>query len=267
MNRRVALTIVVPSFKQANTISHDLLELSDLLASMGKEYEIILVVDGDVDNTVATVESNSLLSHVRVFQLQDNKGKGAALRYGLSQAQGDIAGFLDAGGDIDLSCLPVMIDLMEFSQADIVIGSKRHLLSQVSYPLLRRLYSVGYQTLNRFLFHMNIRDTQVGLKIFRKQPLQEILPYLTIKKFAFDLELLVIASMLGYRNIVEAPIRINHRFQSTINLHVVFETLFDTLGLFARMKRKKIIKPSQGVSISFAPTQEHHKNRAHQNVR
>lgn len=260
------LSIIVPSFKQANTVCDDLLRLTNLLHLIGKTFEIILVVDGDIDATAKTVRSNVALSHIRVIVLPDNEGKGAALRLGLSLAEGKIIGFLDAGGDIDISCLPIMIDLMEFSQADIVIGSKRHALSQVSYPIIRRFYSTGYQILNRILFRLNLTDTQVGLKIFRRKPLQAILPHITIKRFAFDLELLVVASVLGYKKIVESPIKITHKFQSTVSMRVVFETLFDTLGLFFRVRQKKIIQPSQGISISFVPMPESHKNPVPQRV-
>lgn len=247
------LSIVVPSFRQANTVCEDLANLTNLLHAIGKTFEIILVVDGDIDATADTVRNDAGLSHVKVITLPENKGKGAALRIGLSIAEGDIIGFLDAGGDIDISCLPVMIDLMEFTRADIIIGSKRHRLSQVSYPPLRRIYSTGYQILNRLLFRLNITDTQVGVKIFRKNPLQAILPHLTIERFAFDLEFLVIAALLGYKKIVESPVKITHTFQSTISTRIVLETFYDTLGLFFRVRQKKIIQPSQAVSISFTP--------------
>ncbi len=250
------ISIIVPAFRQVRTICDDLIVLTNLLHSMGRTFEIILVIDGDTDNTRRAVRKNPALSHVNIAVLPHNQGKGAALKHGLSLARGSIIGFLDAGGDIDVSCLPVMVDLMEFSQADIVIGSKRHNLSQVSYPLIRRFYSTGYQLLNRILFHLNIRDTQVGLKIFRRHALQEILPHITIKRFAFDLEMLVVASALGYRNIIEAPVRITHTFQSTVNFRVVFETLLDTLALFSRAKQRRIIKPSRGISISFLPMPE-----------
>lgn len=261
------LSIIVPSFKQANTVCDDLVNLTNLLHAIGKTFEIILVVDGDIDATADTVRNNPNLSHVKVITLPDNEGKGAALRQGLLLAEGKIIGFLDAGGDIDMSCLPVMIDLMEFTRADIVIGSKRHELSQVSYPPIRRFYSTGYQILNRLLFRLNVMDTQVGVKIFRKKPLQAILPHVTIKRFAFDLEFLVIASLLGYRKIVESPVKITHKFQSTVSMRIVLETFYDTIGLFFRVRQKKIIQPSQGISISFTPIPENHKKPVAQQVK
>ncbi|MEO6077156.1 MAG: hypothetical protein ABIP54_00015 [Candidatus Andersenbacteria bacterium] len=144
---------------------------------------------------------------------------------------------------------------MKFSNADIVISSKRHPLSQVKYPLIRHAYSFGYQIINRILFRMNIRDTQVGAKLFRKEALHAILPHIKINKFAFDLELLVQAQIHGYTKIIESPVRITHRFQSTISPLVVLETLQDTISLFFRTRRKKRkILPSPAMTISFTPT-------------
>src|SRR5207253_9113382 len=128
------------------------------------------------------------------------------------------------------------IDLMKASDCDAVIGSKRHPESKVSYPASRRFQSAIYQALIRLLFNLNVRDTQTGLKLFRRQVLQEALPLLAIKKFAFDLELLVVARQLGYRNVCEAPIALKYRFESTVNLGSAWRVLWDTVAIFYRLR-------------------------------
>jgi glycosyltransferase involved in cell wall biosynthesis len=254
-NRTMDLSIVVPSFKQAPTIQRDLRELTVFLESLHKQFEIILVIDGDIDSTKQRVAGDPNLQHIHVIALEQNRGKGFALKTGFSSATGALVGFIDAGGDIEYSCLNLMINFMQFSNADIVIGSKRHPLSQVSYPLIRHMYSFGYQLINRLLFRMNIRDTQVGAKLFRKEALETILPKIKINKFAFDLELLVQAQIHGYTKIIESPVRITHRFQSTISTFVVLETLQDTISLFFRTRNKiRRVLPSPAMSIAFTPT-------------
>ncbi len=248
------LSLVVPSFRQAATICDDLRNITAALEKLSPSYELILVVDGNIDDTVQAVQQDPALSHVAIYELKHNQGKGAALKHGLSHAHGEIIGFLDAGGDIEISCLPLMIDTMKFSNADIVIGSKRHALSKVSYPLIRRFYSTGYQILNRILFRLRIKDTQVGIKIFRRSVIQTILPHVTINRFAVDLELLVVASILGYKNIIESPISITHKFQSTVHIKTVFEMLADTLKVYGKMRRKKIVRLSQGIEITRVPS-------------
>lgn len=247
------LSLIVPSFRQAATICDDLRNITSILNSTTSSYEILLVVDGNIDHTVELVQQDPSLSHVTIHALPINRGKGAALRHGLSQAQGEIVGFLDAGGDINVSCLPLMIDTMKFSNADIVIGSKRHVLSRVSYPLLRRFYSTGYQILNRALFRLRIKDTQVGIKIFHRNVIQAILPHITIDRFAVDLELLVIATTLGYTNIIESPISITHTFKSTVSIATVFEMLADTLRVHKKMRRKKIVRLTPAIEVTRVP--------------
>jgi hypothetical protein len=87
----------------------------------------------------------------------------------------------------------------------------------------------------RLLFELNVRDTQTGLKLFHREVLQEALPLLAIKKFAFDLELLVVARQLGYRNVCEAPISLDYQFESTVNLRSAWRVLWDTAAIFYRL--------------------------------
>jgi hypothetical protein len=104
----------------------------------------------------------------------------------------------------------------------------------VHYPPLRRLYSWGYQHLIHLLFRLKVKDTQVGIKLVDRRVIADVLPLLRESRFALDLELLVLAQRLGYTNIVEAPVRIEERFTSTISLRAVWLLLVDTLGLFVR---------------------------------
>ena len=98
------------------------------------------------------------------------------------------------------------------------------------------MQSAVYQLLVRMLFRLNVRDTQTGLKLFRRQVLQEALPLLAIKRFAFDLELLVVANHLGYRHFCEAPIRLNYQFESTVNFGSAWNVLWDTAAIFYRLR-------------------------------
>jgi hypothetical protein len=123
---------------------------------------------------------------------------------------------------------------MQSEESDIIIGSKRHPGSSVHYPPLRRLYSWGYQHLIHLLFHLNVKDTQVGIKLVSRRVVADVLPLLRESRFALDLELLVLARRLGYTRIVEAPVGIEQRFGSTISLSAVWHLLVDTLGLFIR---------------------------------
>jgi glycosyltransferase involved in cell wall biosynthesis len=205
------------------------------LEKLGVTYEVVLVSDGNTDATVKEalrVESPAL----RVFHYPMNIGKGFALSCGVDQSEGTLVTFIDADMELDPANIQGFIKLMEASDCDAVIGSKRHPFSKVAYPKFRRLQSAIYQLLVRLLFNLDVRDTQTGLKLFRRQVLQEALPLLAIKKFAFDLELLVVAHQLGYRKIVEAPISLDYQFESTVNLGSAWRVLWDTAAIFYRLR-------------------------------
>lgn len=229
------LSLIIPAYHQADTIADEVRALDKLLGKLVQFHEIIVVIDGDDDNT-ETALKRLTIPNLRVDRFTNNQGKGMALRHGLAQARGELIAFIDAGGDLDPTFLEIMLVELKLHQADIVIGSKRHSLSDVSYPLVRRLYSAVYQLLTRILFHLRIRDTQVGLKLFRRHVLEAVLPRTLVKQFAFDLELLVVAYHLGFRRVVEAPVRLQHNFTSSIGWQAVMRTLWDTLAIFYRLR-------------------------------
>ena len=233
---RPALSLVIPAYRQAATIGQEIRALDALLGTLAPSHEILLVIDGNDDDTLGAVTRESLPPNLRIECFEDNQGKGAALKHGLLLSRGQLVAFIDAGGDLDPSALRIMLAMQELFHADIVIGSKRNSLSEVSYPPLRRIYSWTYQLLNRFLFRLRVRDTQVGVKLFRREVLQAILPRVLVKRFAFDLELLVVAYHRGFNRIVEAPVHIRHGFSSSVNVHAAFQALWDTLAIFYRLR-------------------------------
>ena len=227
------LSVIVPTYRDGSRIYSNLLKLDRALSVIGEPYEIIVVSDGNVDNTAE--EARRLdASHVRVFHYARNMGKGFALRYGVVRSHGEIVTFIDGDGDIDPIQIATYLRLMREGEADIVVGSKRHPSSEVVYPPVRRLYSATYQALLHLLFQLEVRDTQVGLKLFRREVLAAVLPRIVVKRYAFDLELLVVANHLGFTRIVEAPVRIGQRFSSTINLRAIGSMLEETAAIFYR---------------------------------
>ena len=233
--KKVQLSVVVPAYREGRRIYDNLNRLVGELDKLGVPYEIVVVSDGNTDATVK--EAKRVQSPaVKVFHYPMNIGKGFALSCGIDQSSGELITFIDADMELDPANIKGFIDLMKSSGCDAVIGSKRHPDSKVSYPRLRRLQSAIYQLVVRLLFNLNVRDTQTGLKLFRRQVLEEAVPLLAIKRFAFDLELLVVARLLGYRNVCEAPIRLDYQFESTVNLRSAFDVLWDTAAIFYRLR-------------------------------
>jgi glycosyltransferase involved in cell wall biosynthesis len=245
------LSVVVPAYREGRRIYANITRLVGELDKIGVTYEVVVVSDGNTDSTVSEalrVESPA----VRVFHYPMNVGKGFALSCGVDQSAGSLVTFIDADMELDPANIKQFIQLMEASDCDAVIGSKRHPQSKVAYPMFRRLQSGIYQVVVRLLFNLNVRDTQTGLKLFRRQVLREALPLLAIKKFAFDLELLVVARQLGYRKIVEAPISLDYQFESTVNLGAAWRVLWDTAAIFYRLR---ILRYYQHRKLQLADTE------------
>ena len=233
--RIVELSVIVPAYREGRRIHKNLARLVGELDKLNVSYEVIVVSDGNTDSTVSEARRFNSPA-VKVFHYPMNVGKGFALSLGVSQSVGSLVTFIDADMELDPANIKGFIDLMHNSECEAVIGSKRHPESRVSYPAFRRFQSAIYQLLVRLLFNLDVRDTQTGLKLFRRQVLEEAVPLLAIKRFAFDLELLVVARFLGYSKICEAPIRLDFHFESTVNLRSAFNVLWDTAAIFYRLR-------------------------------
>ncbi|TMD56315.1 MAG: glycosyltransferase [Chloroflexi bacterium] len=233
--KTVQLSVIVPAYREGPRIYKNLTRLVGELDKLETAYEIVVVSDGNTDATVREamrVDSPA----IKVFHYPMNVGKGFALSFGVDQSIGELVTFIDADMELDPANIRGFMDLMETTGCDAVVGSKRHPLSRVAYPRFRRLQSWVYQVLIRVLFNLNVRDTQTGLKLFRRDVLQESMPLLAIKKFAFDLELLVVARYLGYQKVCEAPIALEYQFETTVNLSAAWRVLWDTAAIFYRLR-------------------------------
>ncbi len=227
------VSIVVPYYNPGDRLRRTVEDMVRVLDASGMTFEIITVSDGSTDGSPFTLEGFPE-SVVRRVTFDTNVGKGHALREGLALGRGRYLGFIDADGDISPELLAPFVSIMRAEQPDIIIGSKRHPDSSVHYPPLRRLYSWTYQHLIGLLFRLQVKDTQVGIKLVDRAVIADVLPLLRESRFALDLELLVLARRLGYTRIVEAPVRIEERFGSTISLKAVWLLLLDTLAFFVR---------------------------------
>ena len=169
----------------------------------------------------------------------ENQGKGHAIRYGMMHANGDVIGFIDAGMDIHPAGLKMLLNHMEWYNAQIIVGSKLHPVSKVNYPFYRTVLSWGYRLLTRILFGFKVRDTQVGLKFFKRNVIRDVLPRLVVKRYAFDIEILAVAYALGYTRIFEAPIEISFKNNSIVSKDLwktISLMIIDTFAVFYRLR-------------------------------
>src|ERR1700737_2553655 len=230
----IKVSVIVPAYRAAPHIRENLHRLLAELDAIDRSYEVIVVSDGNTDGTAREAEM-VVSPNIKVIEYNQNMGKGYALRCGVSHSSGELVTFIDADMELDPHYIKGFIAVMESFDCDAVVGSKRHPMSNVHYPPARRLLSLLYQLLVRALFDVKVRDTQTGLKLFRRPVLEDVVPLLAIKRFAFDLELLVVARRLGYRKVMEAPVDLNYKFHSTVNPKAAWRILWDTAAIFYRL--------------------------------
>lgn len=230
------ISIIIPAYKEEEIIDYTLDGLSRFLRKESYNYEIIVVADGDIKTFNKAKEFAQDNPLIKVYGYEKNQGKGYALKYGFLKTTGDLIFFFDAGGDFMPEEIKNFIEYKRANQVNIVIGSKRHPLSKVDYPFKRKIISRLGQILTTILFNLNIRDTQVGLKLFDREVLEKEIPLLLVKKYAYDIELLALAKRHGF-TITEAPVTLKLNFSNSgVYLSSILKTLWDTLAIFYRLR-------------------------------
>jgi glycosyltransferase involved in cell wall biosynthesis len=236
---RPSLTVVVPVYNGGDEVVENVGVIQRAVAGglHDEAVEIIVVSDGSVDGTGERLLEARADADIRVIHYDRNLGKGYAVKAGALAAHGDWVALVDADLDLDPALIPTYLEVARSERLDFAIGSKRHADSVVYYPLARRAASWCYQQLNRVLFRLDVRDTQVGLKVFNRKVVDEVLPVLMVKQFAFDLELLAVATALGHGRIRELPVRLEYRFTgSGVGSKAVARALWDTAAIFYRLR-------------------------------
>jgi glycosyltransferase involved in cell wall biosynthesis len=236
---RPVLTVVVPVYNGGEKIIENVAVIRHKAAAglRPEDVELVVVSDGSIDGTSERLLAARSDVEMRVIQYDRNFGKGYAVKLGTLASRGDWIAVVDADLDLDPGSVPVFLATARRDNLDFAIGSKRHPDSVVHYPRSRRVASWGYQQLNRLLFRLDVRDTQVGIKVFRREVADEVVPLLLVKQFAFDLELLAVARSLGFERVRELPVRLDYRFTgSQVRSRAVLRALLDTAAIFYRLR-------------------------------
>ncbi len=206
------LTIVLPCYNEGATITRS---LATLESWFGVEPDVLVVDDGSTDDTVEQVRAYARAHpNVRVHHLPHNGGKGEAVQAAAPLAQGRYVLIIDA--DLAYDRESVERVLARLPSADVVVGNRRHDGSRYSVPVRlfgflyrRHLIGLAFNACLRAVLPIQLRDTQCGLKAFRRDALAQIAPCLTIRRFAFDVDLLLVARGLGL-TVADEPVRVTY---------------------------------------------------------
>lgn len=232
---KVQLSVVIPVYNQAKNVSASIARIKSVLESIGMGYEIVVVNDGSLDNTLEILRREEKQDpHVQLVTYAQNKGKGYAVKTGIMHTHGDTVLFTD--GDLDISPNMIVDYVKQLGQSDLVIASKRHPQSKVKAPKSRKFLSRVFNIVARILTGIPVKDTQAGLKAGNGPALRAIFKLIFVKRYAFDVELLTIASILKMQ-IKEMPVEIN--LDRTFKVKDIIKMFVDVLAIAYRYRIKR----------------------------
>jgi len=254
------ISIVIPAYNEEKRIGGTLQDYLGYYKNLGKDFEIIVVLNGCCDRTEEIVDSflKQYPSHVKKEVFHAPIGKGGALIEGVSKARGKIIAHTDADGATLPQELHKLIQIIETKQADLVIGSRWIEGATVipKQPLKRRIASRCYNFLVRCLFNLPFKDTQYPAKAISKDVLSKIQNGLHIADMSFDINL-IFSVLKNKKKIKEIPIYWQDKegskvklvktsllmFRSLIRLRMIYSPLrflVPYLQIIAEPVRKKL---------------------------
>jgi len=232
------LSIVMPAYNEEKLIYGSLQKTVEIVSGFVRDFEIVVVNDGSKDNTLEEIKRAAKKdSRIRPVSYHKNRGKGNAIMAGVMQSEGGYIAFVDADLELNPSQLEGYLKKMIEEKKDVVIGCKFHKDSKLKYPFKRKVISMGYYIMLLVLFHLNVKDTQTGLKVFRASAIKPVGHLIRTAGFAYDIELLVAVHRRG-ASIAQMPVEVvfvRDKGVNRIGLKDIFKAFIDTWRIFYRV--------------------------------
>ena len=232
------ISIILPCYRAANTARRSVDLLRSHMGAFLEPYEIILVDDGGHDFVDREFATDPV---VRLIRFPRNRGKGAALRTGLTEARGRVRIFTDVDLPYGIDILPLLVHVIDRG-FHVALGDRTLAASNLpplELPLSRRLLSaVASQVIGRVVtggFH----DTQCGVKAIRGDVADLLLPLTRIDRFAFDVEFVYLC--LYHRlDIKRIPVTLQPSKDSTVRpIRDAIAATVDIMGIKLRQLQSK----------------------------
>lgn len=230
--RTVDLSVVLPAYNEADHISKVIERLLEEISAVANSFELVVVDDGSSDGTfekIALMASQN--KSIIPLKNPRNLGKGAAIKSASGVARGDVVILLDADMDIAPTTLRMYQETLE--KYDLCIASKRHPKSDYSAPPMRKFLSIGFNALVRLMTGVAFSDSQTGLKAMKGVYFKRIINMITVKRYAYDVEILAVAQLMKLK-IAELPVTIEQK--SLFSARAVFYMMIDLLGISYRLR-------------------------------
>jgi hypothetical protein len=222
----VKISVVLPSYNAGERLLQTAEGVHAALQHV--RHEVIIVDDGSTDSSCLfdPAEHGVRLLH------KSNGGKGSAIAAGVLSASGEWVAFLDADGDISPAHLSQFLHLAETTAVTAVVGSKKVAGSLAHTAWYRRLFSIGFQSLQRVLLRTGVKDSQVGCKLVKREWFTAAILNSRERGFLLDLELLTYLHRSG-KAVVESPVHIAAQGSTTVSSKTVVRMFVGVLTLSA----------------------------------
>ncbi len=216
------LSVIIPAYNEAGGIGEVVRRVQPVLASLGRETELLVVDDGSADDTAALAEE----AGARVVRHAQNRGYGASLKTGIREANSDLVAILDADCTYPPEALPDLLDPMEGN--DMVVGARKK--GKVHIPLIRRPAKAVLRLLASYLSGHHIPDLNSGFRVMRRPVVSRFMGMLPNGfSFTTTITLAMLVSGFGVRYV---DIEYHARTGSS---HI--RPIRDTLGFFSLILR------------------------------
>lgn len=206
------VSLVVPFFNEESVLAKKIPEMHRFALENLKNFEIFFVDDGSSDSSNTITRSYiRRFSNLHIITHKKNLGRGAAISSGFRKATGNYVGYIDCDLEIKLSY--ILQALRKLEQYDVVIASKFQPGSRIETSLFRRISSILYNKIVQIILRSRVADHQAGLKFFRKDTLDVLLPLTKEQVWLWDTEILYLAQRMQYK-VFEIPIKIRYGYRN-----------------------------------------------------
>jgi dolichyl-phosphate beta-glucosyltransferase len=218
MSERIpSVSVVIPCYNEEKNLQRGVLdEVNDYLVQQAYEWEVIVADDGSTDGSLAFVEEYVAGKPRWGLAALPHGGKPSALWGGVQRASNDVVLFTDMDQSTPIAELDKL--LREYGPGcEVVIGSRG--MSREGFSLVRQVGSIVFRTMRSAFLLRDVRDTQCGFKLFKRELILETLPKLQFfqgeapsgwKVTAYDVELLYLFERASHR-IVEVEVEWENR--------------------------------------------------------
>jgi dolichol-phosphate mannosyltransferase len=227
-NARPRLTVVVPTYCEAENIDPTIAALDAALA--GISWEVIFVDDDSPDGTVDVVRSRAAHdTRLRVIRRIGRRGLAGAVIEGMLASAAETIAVIDADRQHDETLLPRMLDVIEGGQADLIVATRysQSGAAEAGFSKLRRNASTLATRMANLLLRTNVSDPMSGFFMIRRQAIDKIAPKLSTGGFKLLLDIL--ASAPATLRVMELPYTFRPRELGTSKLDAM--VVADFLGL------------------------------------